>query len=962
MIRLKDIKMKPKLISLFLIAGLVPLVLVGWWSGREASNALMEKSYEQLTAVRGIKQAQIENFFLERRGDMGVLMETVGILRREAVSKLSAIQTIKKNQIEVYFRERRGDISVLSTNTAAVSALSAFNAAFLSEDKKVRGPLWAEAESLYAPWLEQYNNEYGYYDLFLISSAGNVVYTVAGESDLGQDLAGGPLSTSPLGKCFQKALSGIAVVDFEPYAPSRGEPAAFIGAPVREDGEVIGVVALQLSIDAINGIMQERSGLGKTGEVYLVGPDKLMRSDSFLDPVNHSVKGSFAKPDKGRVETLASENALSGKTGSEVILDYNKNPVLSVYSPLNLAGLNWGIIAEIDVAEAFSPTDDGGNEFYARYIKLYGYHDLFLFNPDGYCFYTAAREGDYQTNFRTGKFAESNLGRLFEKVVESEAFGLADFAPYAPSQGKPAAFIAQPVLHNGKVELVVALQLSLDAINRMMQQRDGMGTSGETYLVGKDKLMRSDSFIDPTHHSVRASFANPAKGSADTEGVREALSGETGQRVIKDYNGSPVLSAYAPVKIGDTTWALMAEIDEAEVKAPVTALIRAILIAGAILTLLIALFAFFIASQIANPLIRGVELADAVARGDLSREIDVESRDEVGALLSAMKQMVANLRQIVSRVQSAAGNVASGSNQLSASSEELSQGASEQAASAEEASAAMEEMAANIRQNADNAEQTERMAVKSAEDAKEGGDAVGNTVTAMQEIAEKISIIEDIARATDLLALNAAIEAARAGEHGKGFAVVATEVRKLAERSQASAGEISRLSVSSVQVAERAGEMLDRIVPDIRKTAELVQEISAASTEQDTGAGQINAALQQLDQVIQQNASGAEEMSSTAEELSGQAEALLSTIGYFKLTDNSGGGASLPGVPQAHASVQHQVPQPYQPPVLPPDSPPPGMLASAAPPEQAGLPEARGNGISLSMEHGDKDDSDFEKY
>ena len=200
-------------------------------------------------------------------------------------------------------------------------------------------------------------------------------------------------------------------------------------------------------------------------------------------------------------------------------------------------------------------------------------------------------------------------------------------------------------------------------------------------------------------------------------------------------------------------------------------------------------------------------------------------------------------------------------------------------------------MAANIKQNADNALQTEKIALKSAEDAKEGGQAVSQTVGAMKEIAGKINIIEEIARQTDLLALNAAIEAARAGEHGKGFAVVASEVRKLAERSQSAAGEISRLSGSSVEVAERAGEMLNQIVPDIQKTAELVQEISAASNEQNTGAEQVNKAIQQLDQVIQQNASVSEEMAAGSEELASQADQLQSLVAFFKVADLSDAGS-----------------------------------------------------------------------
>jgi len=223
---------------------------------------------------------------------------------------------------------------------------------------------------------------------------------------------------------------------------------------------------------------------------------------------------------------------------------------------------------------------------------------------------------------------------------------------------------------------------------------------------------------------------------------------------------------------------------------------------------------------------------------------------------------------------------------------QVSKGASSQAAAAEEASSSMEQMSSNIKQNADNAQQTDKIANKSAKDAQESGKSVLEAVSAMKEIADKISIIEEIARQTNLLALNAAIEAARAGEHGKGFAVVAAEVRKLAERSQKAAGEINQLSTSTLRVSEKSGEMLDKLVPDIQRTAELVQEITAASKEQDTGAEQINKALQQLEQVIQQNASAAEEMASTTEELTGQSDQLVSALSFFR-TGNDGGLATV---------------------------------------------------------------------
>ena len=310
--------------------------------------------------------------------------------------------------------------------------------------------------------------------------------------------------------------------------------------------------------------------------------------------------------------------------------------------------------------------------------------------------------------------------------------------------------------------------------------------------------------------------------------------------------------------------------------------------------LLAVVLGVIIAGSISKPVVQGVRLAGELSRGDLTRTIEVDRRDEVGALAGALREMVDKLRSVVSEVRFGSENVASGSEQLSASAQTMSHGATVQASSLEEVASSMEQMTSNIRQTAENAKHTENIALSAAKDAQSGGGAVAETVEAMKCIAEKIGIIEEIARQTNLLALNAAIEAARAGEHGKGFAVVAAEVRKLAERSGEAAGEISELSSSSVEIAEKAGDMLLRVVPDIQKTAELVQEISAASEEQNAGAAQINTALQQLDQVVQQNAAASEEMASTSEELAGQAMQLQSTIAFFKLNGAASKSAHNP--------------------------------------------------------------------
>jgi methyl-accepting chemotaxis protein len=316
---------------------------------------------------------------------------------------------------------------------------------------------------------------------------------------------------------------------------------------------------------------------------------------------------------------------------------------------------------------------------------------------------------------------------------------------------------------------------------------------------------------------------------------------------------------------------------------------------------------WYIAKTVTRSLLEAVRVANELSQGNLAAGVEVYSTDETGQMLQALKDMSDRLSQTLGEVKNSAGALASGSAQVSASAASLSQGTSEQAASVEESTSSLEEMSGSITQNSDNSRMMEQVASKGAREAEESGKAVKQTVDAMKSITEKINIIDEIAYQTNLLALNAAIEAARAGEHGRGFAVVATEVRKLAERSQTAAKEISNLATDSVKIAEHSGKLLDELVPSIQKTADLVKGVSAASREQASGVNQINKAMAEVDQVTQRNASSAEELSSTAEEMAAQSEGLLQLMAFFKIRGRTESSFSF--VHQGRAGTRTAKPQ-----------------------------------------------------
>jgi methyl-accepting chemotaxis protein len=509
--------------------------------------------------------------------------------------------------------------------------------------------------------------------------------------------------------------------------------------------------------------------------------------------------------------------------------------------------------------------------------------------------------------------------------------------------GKPIVVIAAAIKRNGRNDGLVGIQVTLEDLSKTASSIR-LAQTGTGFLVDGTGLVIAHANPDLVMKLNTLESAQAGYQGLDAVG-RAMIRGETSSMNVVRPDGAKLLVFSAPVA-GTPNWSLGVIVPTAEIQASGRVIALLVITFSTIAVIIIVILSLLIGRSIAKPVKILADASDSLSRGSLDIEVPESTktrRDEIGILAISIDSTIQRLREVVSGVKEASDGVSSGADELasaaqqmsigingiSESSQQLSQGATEQAASAEEVSASMEQMGANIRQNADNSIQTEGIANKAAGDAKQGAATVLETVEAMRQIAEKISIIEEIARQTNMLSLNASIEAARAGEHGKGFAVVASEVGKLAERSKIAAGEISELSKRSVDVAEKAGAMLQSMVPDIQRTAELVQEISVASREQDSGAQQINKAISQLDTVIQSNASLSEEFSATSEEISSQSSMVAGTaeqlaeqaarlqeaISFFKLTGSGSdtghrpapsAGSSRPTKPASPATTTAQ--------------------------------------------------------
>ncbi len=956
---MNNFSIQKKLVLSFLVVTTVAVAITGISSYWQARDALQDRAMAQLSALRANKSFQIESYMKQIEHQIVALSESHTVIN--ALEEFSAAFGQLKN---AYLNEdveaglagyyNHEFVKRLNKNTGESYNYQSYiptenTARYLQFQYIVNNPnptgeklaldyardnsAYSHAHKKYHPVLRSYLQKFGYYDIFLVNNEGDIVYTVFKEVDYATNLLRGPYKDSNIAAAFRGVRNAsskdeVKLEDFKFYKPSYGAPASFIASPVFKGDRQLGVLIFQMPIDEINNIMTDNhgwreSGLGSTGEAFLIGSDYKMRSASrFLIEDKESYFKALAASGYDReeiekmriydspillqtIKTEATEDVMKGNKANKIITDYRGEQVLNSYSPLKIDGVKWAIISKIDEDEAFASVYSLRNS-----TLLWGLMIMLLAGGGAFWYGKKFSRPIIDISEVAKNIARGDMRDQLEYEGNDEIGQLADSFREMSSALSEKARAAQAIAR-GDLEVNIKKASQADELGEAMQQMKGkiddiIKTMQETISLQKEGQLSARCKLDGLDGAFAALVQGmndaldavicPMKKSisvigeyaaGDFENAMDELPGE--QKTLSDALNGIRGNLMAVIEEG-------IKLSEEAARGNLSFRGDTAQFSGAYRNIIDGFNKALDAAI--EPVNESLEVLNQAASGDLTARVNGDYQGDHAKIKTALNHTLDALDEVLGQVNEAVEQVNEGAMQVSDNSQSVSQGATEQASSLQEISASMTEINSQARSNAENTEQAQAISEQTKSAADSGHErmqrmmeSINNINVASKEISKIIKAIDEIAFQTNLLSLNAAVEAARAGVHGKGFAVVAEEVRNLAQRSAKAARETAELIEGSVNkaregmdIANATSEALGEIISGITKSKDLIDEIAVASREQVSGIEQTTLALGQIDKVTQANTASAEESAAASEELSGQAQTLKQVIARFKLS------------------------------------------------------------------------------
>jgi methyl-accepting chemotaxis protein len=808
----RDLSLRYKLVMLFLVVGLIPFAINAYIAVQRTSEGLQDAAFSALQGVRDARRAEVNNYLVAAFDSANALAQSVRVNRDAGYARNNAINNLKAQALETYFEDLNLLMFDVQKNVRFTDGIKLFSEAFRQGlDSEVYKSLRREREAGFI----QFTETFGIRDVHLIDAEGNVTFTIAGESDLGANLKTGSLRNSGLGRVFGKARYEPAIEDFSFYDPAN-EQAMFISTPLIDNaGYYWGQAAFEINPDAINKIAQEREGMRDTFESFLVGEVNgkyYYRSDRVVKD---------GKIGEERAALGYTKAVLSGQSGAETEIGSTGVLEVAIYRPLNIQGINWGIITTGSLVQAVVPELDGGRDYLQWYQEENNYYDIFLIDATGEIFYTIKREADFGTNIIDGQYSNSNLGKLIQSVKNTRRQGFSDLAVYAPSNG-PAMFAASPVVTAGKVDLFVALQLNIEEIDDIMQGRAGLGQTGHAYLVGPDFYMRSNVAGKDTQ----------LKQEARTAGTQAALANESGIRESTSFLGEEVLAAYTDLGFNENfdapfEWGMVVEVTQAEALAAVEEYQQAAIVLAVIILVLVAIVAWIVGTGISRPILGVADTVRKIANDqDLTIQAPVTSRDEIGGMTEALNHMLGVLRGSMQVVQSAAEGVEKSSADVATRAGANRERAGQQKERAENAKSIIGEMGGAAGQVAAFTSEQNAAAMKA-------NDAVNKMLKSMDNVA-----------------------AAAIAQN--------EEVGTTMERVQ----EMGATGAKVVSTAKTQGEMVGKVTASMNEMTSAVEEMTKTVAQATQEGHSVLSAAQQGRSTVQSTVEGMKAIAESSEQIS----------------------------------------------------------------------------------------------